>query len=390
MPRLKIIFTTIILVLTTSKFYSQITTEEFKSAVNFCTSKLIEGINSIPANNYPIRTKGIGEWELTNSSAWTSGFYPGCLWLANILKPSERFFSNAKIFTDGLEKEQFNTSTHDIGFMIFNSYGQGFKQTKDENYKKIILHSANSLARRFNEKTNCIQSWDGEFQVIIDNMMNLELLFWASKNGGGKNLYDIAVKHANTTIKNHLREDDSSFHVVVYDTSSGDVAVKRTHQGYSDSSSWARGQAWGIYGFTMCYRETDDINFLNTAIKMADYFIDNLPDDFIPYWDFCLPENSDKKFKDASAAAIALSALLELRNYVDDSSQYDAVIENIMESLVKNYLSINTESDGLVIHSAYNVNSANPFDHDASTIWGDYYFLESLLRYKIMFSETDF
>jgi unsaturated chondroitin disaccharide hydrolase len=213
-------------------------------------------------------------------------------------------------------------------------------------------------------------------------MMNLELLFWASKNGGSGDLYEMAISHAYKTIENHIREDGSSFHVVVYDDQTGEVIEKRTAQGYSVNSTWARGQAWGIYGFTMSYRETQDINFLNTAIKMADYFIDNLPGDYVPYWDFNLPTEYDKKFKDASAAAIALSGLLELSSYIGDNTKYLESANNIMKSLVNNYLSIQTNSSGILLHGAYNVNSGNPYDWDASTIWGDYYFLEALNRYK--------
>jgi unsaturated chondroitin disaccharide hydrolase len=362
--------------------HAQITDNEYENVVKFCSSRLSESINKIPADEYPIRTKGLREWEYTDPSVWTSGFYPGCLWLSYKLLPDSNILKAAIKFTEGLTEQQYNKETHDIGFMILSSFGNGYKILNKPDYKEIILESAKSLSTRFNKKAGCIQSWNGEFQVIMDNMMNLELLFWAAKNGGGKNFYDIAVTHAYTTIKNHLRSDGSSFHVVVFDTSTGKVIEKRTHQGYSDSSSWARGQAWGIYGFTMCYRETYDTSFLNTAVKMAEYFINNLPEDYIPYWDLQLPADSEKKIKDASAAAIALSALLELRNYIDNKTKYDKTINNILHCLTSSYLSEGTNSDGMLLHCAYNVNSSNPFDWDASTVWGDYYFLESLLRYK--------
>jgi len=353
----------------------------YDEVVEYSLNKLSKSIIEIPNNNYPLRTNGYSKWELTSPSAWTSGFYPGCLWYANKLKPDSNFFNNAVLFTEGLEEQQFNTENHDIGFMIFNSYGHAYEETHAESYKEIIIQAANSLSTRYNSNVQCIQSWNGEFQVIIDNMMNLEILFWASKNGGGSNLYDIAVNHAYKTLENHVREDGSSYHVVVYDPVTGNVIEKRTAQGYSDNSTWARGQAWGIYGFTMCYRETQDINFLNTADRMANYYIDHLPNDYIPYWDFNLPDNFEKDYKDASAATIALSALLELRNYSNYSGKYDMAIKNIFLSLIANYLSINTNSSGIINHCAYNVNSSNPYDWDASTIWGDYYFMESLLRY---------
>jgi len=353
-----------------------------QDAINYSLVKLSNSISEIPINNYPIRTKGVGEWELTSPAEWTSGFFAGCLWNAYQLSNDTSWIPDAKNFTEGLEEQKFNTGTHDLGFMILNSFGNGYKILNDDEYKGVVLQAANSLATRYNPIVGCIQSWNGEFQVIIDNMMNLELLFWASKNGGGGDLYNMAVSHSNKTIENHVREDGSSFHVVVYNEQTGEVIEKRTAQGYSANSTWARGQAWGIYGFTMCYRETQDINFLNAAVKMADYFIDHLPADFVPYWDFNLPIDHDKKYKDASAAAIALSGLLEMSNYVADGSKYSEAANKIINSLLNNYLSIGTNSSGIILHCAYNVNSTNPYDWDASVIWGDYYFLEALKRFS--------
>lgn len=354
----------------------------YDQAVNYSIKKLLASFEEVPLNKYPLTTKGSGKWNLTEASYWTSGFYPGCLWLANELKPDPIFKKNAILFTEGLEEQQFNTNSHDVGFMINNSYGLGYKQTNNEDYKEIILQTANSLATRFNDKVGCLQSWDGEFQVILDNMMNLEILFWASKNGGSQDLYDIAVSHANKTIETHLREDGGSYHVVHFNPETGEIIKKRSHQGYAEESTWARGHAWAIYGYTMCFRETQDSTYLETAIKLSNYFIDHLPSDYIPYWDFNLPDNFDKKFRDASAATIVLSAFLELRNYVDDSSKYDLVIEKIFNELLTNYISVNSNSSGIINHCAYNVNNDNPDDRDASTSWGDYYFLESLVRYK--------
>lgn len=345
-------------------------------------AQLKKSLNEVPVGQYPIRTLGEGQWELTEPSRWTSGFYPGCLWLAYQLSNDKSWTDPAKKYTEGLTDQQFNRETHDIGFMMLNSFGNGFKFNKSDEYKNIIVQSAKSLATRYNEKTECIQSWNGDFQVIIDNMMNLEILFWAAKNGGGKDLYDIAVKHANTTIKNHIRNDNGTFHVVVFDTASGNVIERKTHQGFTNNSTWARGHAWGIYGFTVCFRETQDSTYLKTAIMMADFFIRNLPEDFIPFWDFNLPADYNKKYRDTSAASIFLSGLLELRNYVDEADRYDKVIEKILTTLINNYLTENTESSGILLHSAYNVNSENPYDWDASTIWGDYYFLEALKRYQ--------
>ncbi len=361
---------------------NQIKNDTLDHVIDYSIAQLLETVRTSPENQYPLRTKGDGPWEFREPSYWTSGFFPGCLWLAYELKPDTTLLNHAIHFTEGLEEQQFNTSHHDIGFMMLNSYGNGYRLTDTSEYKEIILQSAASLASRYNENVKCIQSWNGPYQVIIDNMMNLELLFWAAKNGGDKKFYDIAVNHAKKTIQHHLREDGTAFHVVVYDTITGKVIRKRTEQGYADASCWARGQAWGIYGFTMAFRETGDSLFLNTAIQMAEYFIANLPDDTIPFWDFNLPKDTDRPFKDASAAMIACSGLLELRLYVNESEKYDRIIKNMMNSLIKKYLSKGTNSAGIILHCAYNANRDNPYDRDASTIWGDYYFLESLIRFK--------
>ena len=355
-----------------------------EKARQYALAKLRKSLNEIPLGQFPIRTEGLGRWELTSPRSWTSGFYPGCLWLAYQLSNDRFWIDYAKKYTEALEDQQYNTGSHDIGFMMLNSYGNGYKATNNPQYKSVILQSAQSLATRYNPKVGCIQSWNGEYQIIIDNMMNLEILFWAAKQGGDPALYNIAVNHAHKTIENHIREDGSSFHVVVYDTATGKVKEKRTHQGYAAGSTWARGQAWGIYGFTMCYRETRDTTYLNTAIKMADYFISHLPPDYIPFWDFNLPEDHPRQYRDASAAAIALSGLLELRTYVKDRTRYDAVINDIFNELTSHYLSTGTASSGIILHGAYNVNKENPYDWNASTIWGDYYFLEALKRYRKM------
>lgn len=359
-----------------------------EKAERYALSQLRKSPNEVPLGQFPIRTKGVGAWELTSPSAWTSGFYPGCLWLAYQLSNDSFWIDYAEKYTAILKSQQYSTDHHDIGFMMFNSFGNGYKFNKNSEYKNIILQSAKSLATRYNKNVGCIQSWNGEYQVIIDNMMNLEILFWASKNGGNTDLYDIAVNHANKTIENHLREDGSSFHVVVYDSITGKVKEKRTAQGYSAESTWARGQAWGIYGFTMCFRETQDSTYLNTAVKMADYFIDHLPPDNIPFWDFNIPADHPRKYKDASAAAIALAGLLELHKYVKNRSKYDNAIENMLHSLISNYLTAGTESSGILLHCAYNVNSNNPYDWDAATIWGDYYFLETIKRYREQMSDN--
>jgi unsaturated chondroitin disaccharide hydrolase len=215
----------------------------------------------------------------------------------------------------------------------------------------------------------------------MDNMMNLELLFWAATKGGNRNWYDLAVKHAETTMQNHFRPDYSSYHVLLYDTATGQKIKGITHQGYSDSSMWARGQSWAIYGYTMACRETKDPKFLNLVQKAADVYLKNLPDDLIPYWDFNDPAIPDAP-KDASAAAITASALLELSTFVQDTikrNEYRTKAENMLISLSSNYQSRNA-NNAFLLHSTGNKPSGGEID--ASIIYADYYYIEALLRLK--------
>lgn len=236
-------------------------------------------------------------WRFVNFRDWTSGFWPGTLWYLYEYSHDKKLKIEADRFSRLLTPlSQEPAFDHDLGFQIFCSFGNGYRLTENPEYKQIILKSADILATLYNPKAGTILSWPREIKkfgghnTIIDNMINLELLFWASKNGGSKKLYDIAVSHATTTMKNHFRPDFTSYHVVVYDTLTGKKIKGVTHQGYADNSVWARGQSWAIYGFTMCYRETKKPEYLEFAQKTADVYLKNLPNDLIPYWDFNDPK----------------------------------------------------------------------------------------------------
>ena len=284
--------------------------------------------------------------QVIPSKDWCSGFYAGSLWLGYQVTGDRELRTLAKEFTSPLEQEKFNGKTHDMGFKMMCSFGQEYKISKDSASREILIQSAKTLSKRFNEKVGAIRSWDHNqdkwaFPVIIDNMMNLELLFWASKQTGDPQYYNIAVKHAETTLANHFRADNSSYHVVDYDTITGNVLQKTTHQGYSDDSAWARGQAWGLYGYTMCYRETGVVSFLYQAEKIAAFILNNpnLPADKIPYWDFDAPKTSQTP-RDVSAAAVMASALFELAQFVPSRKDYYSKMANtILFSLEKDYLS---------------------------------------------------
>ncbi|PZR29837.1 MAG: glucuronyl hydrolase [Citrobacter freundii] len=339
------------------------------------------------ANLVSPRTVEDGKLKLVASGDWTSGFFPGELWYLYESTGDKKWKEKADSFTRLIEKEKFNGVTHDMGFKIYCSFGNGYRLTKDSYYKDVIIQSAKTLITRFRPTTGVIRSWDHhkekwQFPVIIDNMMNLELLFAATRLTGDSSFYKIAVTHANTTMKNHFRSDFSSYHVVDYDTLTGKVINKMTHQGYADESAWARGQAWALYGYTMCYRETKDPRYLSQAESVASYLLNNpaMPADAVPYWDFKDPGIPNVP-RDASAAAVIASGLYELSGYSKNNKQYRAFADKIMTSLTKNYRSpIGGNKGFILIHSTGN-KPANS-EIDAPINYADYYYLEALLRSK--------
>ena len=353
---------------------------------------------------YPRSTKKDGSLSTTDIYGWTSGFFPGTLWFLYEFTNDSCWKEKAVEWTLPLEPNRTNTKDHDVGFMMYNSFGKGFALTKNESYRDILVQTANSLMTRYNPNVHSIQSWEGgksQFPVIIDNMMNLELLFWAARETGDKKYYDVAVTHANTTIKNHLREDFSCYHVVDYDTITGEVRDRATAQGYADNSAWARGQAWGIYGFTMVYRETGDSKYLSVAQKMADFFLHNpsLPEDKVPLWDFNAGQDGyTKKWKfdetkigyiprDASAAAIAASALFELYQYTKNPEYYDSAVTMIHSLASEQYRAVPGSNAGfLLMHSTGSLPHGKEID--VPLVYADYYFLEALLRYQKIGKES--
>ena len=328
-----------------------------------------------------------GQLKLVASKGWTSRFFPGQRWYLYEFTGKKEWESEARKFTANIEKEKFNGGTHDMGFKIYCSFGNGYRLTKDPHYKEVIIQSAKTLSTRFNAKAGVIRSWDHnkdkwDYPVIIDNMMNLELLFEATKLTGDSSFYKIAVSHANKTMENHFRADYSSWHVVDYDTATGKVIKKTTHQGYSNESAWARGQAWGLYGYVMCYRETGNKIYLQQAQHIASFILNNpnMPKDLVPYWDFDAP-NIPNEPRDASAAAITASALYELSTYVSNNKTYKQSANKIIRSLTNNYRSPIGENKGFILlHSTGSKPSNSEVDVPIS--YADYYYLEALLRKK--------
>ncbi|GEO08662.1 glycoside hydrolase family 88 protein [Segetibacter aerophilus] len=332
------------------------------------------------------RTLEDGKLKLVPSRDWTSAFFPGELWYLYEYTGKKEWKAEAEKYTANIEREKTNAGTHDMGFKIYCSFGNGYRLTKDAYYKEVIIQAAKTLSTRFNPTTGVIKSWDNrtkwKYPVIIDNMMNLELLFEVSKLTGDQSFYKIAVSHANTTMKNHYRPDFSSYHVVDYDTATGKVLQKTTHQGYSDESAWTRGQSWGLYGYTMCYRETKDKAYLTHAEGIADYILKhpNLPEDLIPYYDFNAPGIPNEP-RDASAASIMAAALYELSTYSKNGKKYKDAADKIVENLTNSYRSKPGESYGfLLLHSTGS--KAQNSEVDVPLSYADYYYIEALMRGK--------
>ena len=307
----------------------------------------------------PRNTEPDGSLRLVPSKDWTSGFFPGELWYVYEYTHDPFWKEKAEKHTEMLEREKKNGTTHDMGFKMYCSYGNGYRLTGNPTYKDILIESARTLITRYKPNVGCLRSWDHhadqwECPVIIDNMLNLELLFWASRETNDSTFYNIAVNHARTTMKNHFRDDYSTYHVVNYDTITGNPICKVTHQGYADSSAWARGQAWALYGYTMCYRETGLPEFLEQAKHIERYIFThpNLPEDLIPYWDFNAPEIPNEP-RDASAATCIASALYELSTYVPEyKALYKEEADRILENLTAHYRAKPNGDNGfLLLHS---------------------------------------
>jgi len=330
-----------------------------------------------------------GNLVTSNSGWWTSGFFPGSLWYLYEYTKDEKFKDAAIQMTSRIKKEKDNTGTHDLGFMLYCSFGNGFRLTEDQSYKDVMLTGARSLSTRFRPNIGCIQSWGSrkgwQCPVIIDNMMNLEFLMWAFNQTGDSSFYKIAVTHSDTTIKNHFRPDFSTFHVVSYDTITGKVEARQTAQGAADGSAWSRGQSWGLYGYTVMYRETGLKRYLDQAEHIADFLINhpNMPEDKIPYWDFNAPGIPETN-RDASAGAIMASALIELSSYVGEEkkTQYLEIAEKQIRSLSSpTYLAKEGENGNFILmHSVGSIPAKS--EVDVPLTYADYYFIEALLRYK--------
>jgi len=350
--------------------------------------KNVDSARKLKPNLVSPRTVEKGQFKMVVSKDWTSGFFPAELWYFYEYTKDKKWLDLAKKYTQDIKKEQFNKGTHDLGFMIYCPFGNGYKITKDTAYRSVIIQAAKSLSTRFNKTAGVLKSWDHngdkwKFPVIIDNMMNLELLFEATKFTGDSSFYKIAISHADNTIKNHFRTDFSSYHVIDYDTTqNGKVLQKLTAQGYANESAWARGQAWALYGYTMCFRETKKQTYLAQADGIANFILSSkiTPEDGIPYWDYNDPKIPNVS-RDASAASITASALYELAKYSKNGKQYKAAADKILLSLSTKYISKPGDNYGFILeHSTGHLPAKSEIDVPIN--YADYYYLEALLRSK--------
>jgi unsaturated chondroitin disaccharide hydrolase len=367
-------------------------------AIDYCDKQVHRSINDLrrPDNSisYSIMPRNIAPGETAWAcrevcpQEWCSGFWPGILWYDYEATADTAILHQAERFTDELASiVNSPIYDHDLGFIIFTSMGNGYRLTGNKQYKHMIFEAADSLATLYNETVGTICSWPrhkkqlGGHNTIMDNMINIEMLYWVARNGGNPSLYNIATRHAETTMRNQFRDDYTSFHVALYDEFTGEFLRGCTHQGYSDDSMWARGQAWAIYGFTMVYRETHDPKFLDFVTKVTDVYLNRLPKDMIPYWDFDDPAIPNAP-RDASAACIVASALLELADYVSSDKSaiyYDSAVKMLTELSTKRYQSRDV-NHAFLLHSVGHHPAGTEIDY--SIIYADYYYLEALLRLK--------
>ncbi|MFH6767499.1 glycoside hydrolase family 88 protein [Gaetbulibacter aquiaggeris] len=389
-----------VFLLTCYSFNSKVDTEFVQRQLKLAEKQLTllltesEKVKRIPRT---ITTEGKMHWTDQNFD-WTEGFFPGACWYLYDFSKDEAWKEAAERFQSQFESHKNYTNNHDLGFVFNSSYGNGYRLTGNESFKQVMITAGDSLITRFNRNVGCIQSWETDtgwqaergwkFPVIIDNMMNLELLFELSKITGDNKYKNVAIAHANATMKNHFRQDYSSYHLVDYDPETGKVRSKQTAQGYSDESSWARGQAWGLYGYTVCYRYTKDQSYLQQAENIAKYIIENpsIPKDGIPYWDYNA-ENIPNEPRDVSAAAITASALIELDNYSKNS--YSQFIDIILTALASDdyTATIGDNNNFILKHSVGSI--PHNAEIDVPLIYADYYYLEALLRKLKIFKDGD-
>ncbi len=398
-PKLYYLFLSLLIIATSCSTNSVVKPGFIQENIQFAAAQEKRQVEQIEQSGKILnpRTVKDGSVKYVVPDDWTSGFYPGTMWYMFELTGDSTWRTYARKYTEAIDTVKYMTWHHDVGFMVQCSFGNGLR-LGEEKYKEVILQSARSLSTRFRPVAGIIQSWNvdkgwqsergWECPVIIDNMMNLELLFNATKLSGDSSFYKIAVSHADKTMQNHYRPDYSCYHVVDYSLADGSIRNKHTAQGFAHESAWARGQAWGIYGFTMCYRETHEIKYLRQAQKAFEFVVNhkNFPIDFVPYWDFDAPKIPNEP-RDASSAAILASALYELSTY-EKGEYFKGWADKIMQSLASPAFRAKLGGNGnfILMHSVGSIPHGNEIDVPLN--YADYYFLEALKRKRDLENKT--
>jgi unsaturated chondroitin disaccharide hydrolase len=359
--------------------------QDIATDLSFIETQVTKTLTSLgsPASGYPVSGGDSGTWTTTTPSSgsqgWTTGFFPGQLWLLYQATGSQQWLTAAQAWTAPLASQAGGRPIDptDIGFIIGTSFGNGYRLTGDPSYKSVLVTTGNSLASLYNPNVGAVRSWtfpQYQFPVIIDSMMTLGPLQWGASNGGSSTWAGIAATHAQTVTTNLVRSDGSTFEVADFDPTTGALLSQGTFAGFSDSSTWARGQAWALYGFVQAYQTSNDPAFLTTAEEVASYFVGHSPANGIPPWDFDAPGTQPV---DTSAAAIAADGLVMLSTVAGTSAlkaEYLTDAENILGSLSSLYLG--PASGESVLFDGFPGNGGT----NTALIYGDYYFTEALLR----------
>ncbi|MGI5847411.1 MAG: glycoside hydrolase family 88 protein [Candidatus Cryptobacteroides sp.] len=363
-----------------------------QKSIDYCASQATKTLAMIPSveelpSSIPADSS---RWVYTSPGVWTCGFWPGILWYLFEGTGDSKWEAEARKVTEEILPVAYRKAkSHDVGFMIMTSIGNAYRITGEEKYLHALVAAADSLIRLYNPVVGTILSWPNmveqkgwQHNTIVDNMINLELLFWVAQHENRKDLFDIAFRHAEVTMAHQFRSDHSTYHVMVFNPEDGRFVKGYTHQGWKDSSTWARGQAWAVYGFTMAYRFTHDQRFLDTAVDAADYFIRRLPEDQIPFWDFDAGESLTDQPKDCSAAAIVASALLELQLYLPGKlgNNYKKQAIKMLGTMSKAPYRAGSQCPAFLLYSTGHM--PNGREVNASISYADYYYLEALTRLR--------
>ncbi len=366
----------------------RVTREDCFRALEYVLPKIDENLAGF-AGGFPAPASVNLNYPVIGNTDWTSSFWTGMVCLAYDLTGQDQYRQVAEGQLDSYEirlNERKYTNTHDLGFLYTLSGVAVYKLTGNQRGKDLSLRAADMLMQRFFEKAGIIQAWgdlndpEQRGRMIIDCCMNLPLLYWSSLETGQTDYYHAAISHAKQAARYIVREDASTYHTFYMDVATGEPRFGKTGQGYSDTSCWARGQAWGIYGFVLSYVYTGDWGFIELAKKLANYFLNRLPEDGISYWDLCFTEGAEER--DSSAAAIAVCGLLELIKHLPLTDVYRSYYENaalkMMKSLMDHYTTARMSSNGLLCHAVYGKPQKKGIDE--CVIWGDYFYFEALLR----------